>query len=246
MINLNSHKTLLICLAQVGSVFFAFRAQAQNTSEVGLGLGVVNYKGELSPEYRFANNRPAVSAFYRKDISAPITLRGNLLAGLLRADDKQVIGVNGDTAPLNANRGGYLKGSIYEVAGILEYNFFDYYGAKTKTRFTPFVFVGVAGFLAPVKTVLQNGQTFSNTVIGVAVPAGIGAKVGLSRHWNLGMEVGARKAFTDELDQLSKQNEVLANRHDQDWYFYSGLSVSYTFYKIRCPDVYKENNRLLQ
>jgi hypothetical protein len=246
MIHLNSHKALLICLAQVGSVFFACHAQAQNTSEVGLGFGAVNYKGELSPEYRFANNRPAVSAFYRKDISAPITLRGNLMAGLLRADDKQVKGVNGDTAPLNASRGGYLKGSIYEVAGILEYNFFDYYGTKAKTRFTPFVFVGVAGFLSPVKTVLQDGQTFSNTVIGVAVPAGIGAKVGLSRHWNLGLEVGARKAFTDELDQLSEQNNVIANRHDQDWYFYSGLSVSYTFYKIRCPEVYKGNSRLLQ
>ena len=56
------------------------------------------------------------------------------------------------------------------------------------------------------------------------------------RRWNLGLEVGARKEFTDKLDDISEQNPLIENRHDQDWYFYNGVSISYTFYKIRCPE----------
>ncbi|WP_262923007.1 DUF6089 family protein [Hymenobacter cellulosilyticus] len=68
----------------------------------------------------------------------------------------------------------------------------------------------------------------------------------MSPRWNLGLEAGARKAFTDELDHLGTQNPLLVNTHDQDWYFYNGLSISYTFYKINCPDSYKANPKLLR
>ncbi|MBG8553274.1 type IX secretion system protein PorG [Hymenobacter guriensis] len=235
-------KTLLVCSLQIGSVFFALTAHAQNTSEIGLGLGALSYKGELAPEYRIANNRPALSAFYRKDVSKAVTLRGNILAGLLRADDRQVQGLNGNPMPLNQYRSANVKGSLYELGGILEYNFFDYYSKQVKTRFTPFAFIGVAGFLAPVRTQFTGSYTSpeqKNTLIGLAVPMGIGLKLGLSTHWNLGAEAGARKAFSDQLDNVSQQSDLVANRHDQDWYYYGGVSISYTFYKIRCPEVTK-------
>ena len=86
MTNSTFRKTLLACFVQAGSVLFIAPAQAQNTSEIGVGLGATNYRGELSPTYQFQNNRPALTAFYRRDVSVPITLRGGLAAGLLRAD----------------------------------------------------------------------------------------------------------------------------------------------------------------
>ena len=52
-----------------------------------------------------------------------------------------------------------------------------------------------------------------------------------------------RKAFTDQFDHLGDQDPFLVNPHDQDWYYYNGVSLSYTFYKIRCPDSYKNNKR---
>ncbi|UYZ61846.1 type IX secretion system protein PorG [Hymenobacter weizhouensis] len=236
-------KTLLVCAGQAGSVFFAQSAAAQNTSELGFGLGGLSYKGEISPHYQFRNNRPALTLFYRKDISAPVTLKLAATGGMLRADDRSVKGVNGRTAPLHAYRQAYLKGSLYELAGNLEYNFFNYHDRKSKVRFTPYVFVGVAGFYAntevgssarPVLNYQKEGQ------FGLAVPAGLGFKFALSRHWNLGLEAGARKAFTDLLDHIDGkrggQDNRVGNPNDQDWYFYNGLSLSYTFYKIRCPE----------
>jgi outer membrane scaffolding protein for murein synthesis (MipA/OmpV family) len=237
-------KALLVCLAQAGSAFFVMSASAQSTSEVGIGLG------GLAPSYQFRNNRPAATVFYRRDISAPVTLRGALMGGLLRADDANVKGVNGGIAPLSAARQANMKGSLFEVSGALEYNFFDFHDRKEKVHLTPYVVIGLAAFYA--NTITQStaagseGFNKKGSMLGLAIPAGFGIKWAMSRHWNLGIEAGARKAFTDELDHASTQTPILVNSHDQDWYFYNGVSISYTFYKIHCPDAYKGNRQLLQ
>lgn len=254
MTKANLSKTLLACLAQVGSVFFAQSATAQYTSEIGVGLGGLVYKGELSPNYQFENNRPAITAFYRRDISAPITLRGALLAGMLRASDGNVEGINGNGAPLPGYRQANMKGDLYEASAVLEYNFFDYHYRKAKVHFTPYVFVGITGYLANTKTATNNAAlpslNQSGTMLGVSVPAGFGFKYALSNRWNLGLEAGARKVFSDRLDHIdgksNGQTDLIGNPNDQDWYFFNGISISYTFYKINCPPQYKENPKLLR
>ncbi|MET4075760.1 DUF6089 family protein [Hymenobacter sp. UYCo722] len=249
MTNSTFCKTLLACFVQAGSMFFIAPAQAQNTSEIGVGLGATNYRGEISPRYQFQNNRPALTAFYRKDVSVPITLRGGLTAGLLRAADGNVSGVNGAVPPLQAYRQANTKGGLVEASAVVEYNFLDFHRRTDKVHFTPYLFGGVAIFYANTTTVSDAGLgTLSRkgAMVGFAIPVGVGAKLALSTHWNLGLEVGARKALTDQLDQLGDQSAFLVNPHDQDWYYYNGLSLSYTFYKIHCPDSYKNNKELLK
>lgn len=232
--------TLLICLVQVGSVFFILSANAQNTSELGIGIGGLNYKGELSPTYQLENNRPALTIFYRKDISVPVTLRGAFTGGLLQANDENVKGVNEDTAPLHNYRQASMKGGLAEVSGVLEYNFFNYRNRRNKIHFTPYLFIGIAGFYADTKSTSSNAGLGNlnarGNMVNVAIPAGFGFKYAVSSRWNLGLEAGARKTLTDDLDHLGDQNAFLANRHTKDWYFYNGVSVSYTFYKIYCPE----------
>ncbi|RSK49343.1 type IX secretion system protein PorG [Hymenobacter rigui] len=249
MTHLTSFKTLLIGTVSVGSVFFAHVVVAQNTSEIGMGIGGLVYKGELSPNYQFRNNRPALTAFYRKDISAPVTLRASLLGGMLRADDRNVRGSSGNVTPLSVYRDANMKGSLLEAAGGMEYNFYDYHNRRDKVHFTPYVFIGVAGFYASITTASAPHPQLNQKagVFSVAVPVGLGFKYALSEHWNLGLEAGARKTFTDNLDHVDGksggQNDLLGNPHDQDWYFYNGLSISYTFYKIRCPDKSQEKGK---
>lgn len=249
MTNLNLSKTLLTGLLPLGSVFFAHSVVAQtatSTSELGVGIGGLSYKGELSPSYQFRNNRPALTAFYRKDISAPITLRAGLMGGMLRADDRNVRGTNGNTPPLLASRDANMKGSLLELSGGIEYNFYDYHNRRDKVHFTPYVFVGLAGFYAKTETTFASRPDLNQNsgLVSVAIPVGLGFKYALSDHWNLGLEAGARKTLSDKLDHVdgksSNQTEVIGNPHDQDWYFYNGVSISYTFYKIRCPDTSQE------
>ncbi|WP_210519218.1 type IX secretion system protein PorG [Hymenobacter terricola] len=251
MTNSIFRSALLVCMLQAGSALFCASAHAQNTSEVGIGLGATNYRGEVSPAYQLQNNRPAFTVFYRKDVSVPITLRGGFTAGLLRADDGNVEGVNGGVPPLQNYRQVNTKGSILEASAVVEYNFMDYHYRTDKVHFTPYLFAGIAGFYANTTSVSNNttlGGAFnrSGSTLGFAIPAGVGFKYALSEHINLGLEVGVRKAFTDQLDHLADQDPLLVNSHDQDWYYYSGLSLSYTFFKIRCPDQYKKNKKLLK
>lgn len=248
-----SSRALLAGYLLVGSVFLcATGARAQNTSELGLGLGALNYKGEVSPQYQLQNNRPAFTVFYRRDVSAPVTLRGGFTAGLLRAADDNVNGVNGGVPPVSATRQTNMKGSLLEASAVLEYNFLNYHDRHDQHHFTPYGFIGLAGYYANTTTRTRNGGlnadfNGSGAMLGLAVPAGVGIKYALSEFINLGLETGVRKTFTDQLDHLgAEQTPLLVNSHDQDWYYYSGLSVSYTFYKIRCPKPYKGHPKLLR
>ncbi len=228
---------------QIGSVFFiqSANAQAPSTSELGIGLGGINYKGEIAPKYRFGNNQPAVTVFYRRDISKPVTLRGSLLAGGISGTD------NYFDIPLNQFRQARLRGTLLEAAAGLEYNFLDYYDLRRRIRWTPYFFANVAAYYISAETESSTNSQLdqNNTFISFAIPAGVGIKYALSQHWNLGFEIGARKTFTDSLDNLDQaaidrtSSFALINPHNNDWYFYNGLSISYTFYKIECAKIYK-------
>jgi hypothetical protein len=239
---------LLICM-QVGSVFFA---RAQSTSELGFGIGTTNYKGEISPQYRLANNRPAITLFYKKDISKPVALRASLLAGMLRASDEDI------NLPLHQQRRADMETNLAEFSAGIDYKFLDYYDQRQRFRWTPYFFIGVAAANYSNRVVFanntikprENGFVFS-------IPAGIGFKYALSYHWNLGLEIAARKTLFqagERLDYLRtgkyESNPPAdlpdTNPHDKDWYYYSGISLSYTFYRIICPDVYRRKPSLLK
>lgn len=258
----NFKVALLICFAlQIGSVFFSCTLFAQGiapvtTSEIGIGIGGANYKGEVSPNYRFLNNQPALTVFYRRDMSNAVTLRGGLMGSHRIVDDNTFSDeAYADDRPFHAYRQAETYLSLLEVSGVMEYNFLDYYDMKQKPRVSPYVFVGVAGLLYNVKLTLKepllpgaNGGRIKpfETNIAVVVPFGVGVKYALSRHWNLGLEFGARKMFTDKLDYLSEDDPAhLANPNDKDWYYYNGVSISYTFYRTNCPPVYKKKPGLL-
>jgi len=238
----------------VGSAFFvATPVLAQHTSELGLGVGATNYKGEVSPQLQWQNSRPALTVFYRRDVSVPVTLRASLTAGFLRATDANVKGVNGDVPPLQQYRQLSLKGGLVEAAGVVEYNFLDYHQRRDQHRvhLSPYLFAGLGLYYVNTTVHTANEALKADfdrqgAKVGLAIPAGAGLKVALNEYFNLGLEMGVRKTFTDQLDHTGDQTPLLVNSHDQDWYYYSGISLSYTFYKIRCPAPYDHNKRLLR
>ncbi len=246
-------RALLICsVLQIGSAFFGTSAFAQNsvsTSEIGVGIGGANYKGELAPNYRFLNNQPAITAFYRRDISSPITLRGGVMLSH-RIFDNNTISDESYDLPLPNYRQAEMRLSLAELSAVVEYNFLDYYDLRQKPRVSPYLFAGVAGLLYNIKTTIANPEYEDinepfRTRLTFSVPVGVGVKYALNKYWNLGLEFGARKLFNDRLDNLSNQDKRIANPFDKDWYFYNGVSISYTFYRINCPPPYKRTPGIL-
>ena len=235
--------TLLARLTLAGSVFFALPVCAQLTSEVGAGIGGMAYRGDIAPRYRVLNNRPAGTVFYKRDTSPGLTLRAGLTIGLLQAVDGQVER-GGDVVPISASRSGVFRATLAEILLGVEYNFLDYYDQKRRTRWTPYFFTGVAGYYASTSTEIRVAGSATQPVtsktaarkISVALPLGLGIKYALSREFNLIVEAGGRRTFGDNFDNIVEAAPPqLADQGGPDWYFYNGISLSYTFYKILCP-----------
>jgi opacity protein-like surface antigen len=247
----------LICLfviLQVWDVFFSSSASAQDqitTSEIGIGLGGFNYIGELAPNYRFFNNRPALTVFYRRDIIQPLTLRGGLMVGHRLGEENTIGDAGYYDMPLPNFRRSELKLTLAELSVVAEYNFLDYYDLSQNVRISPYFFAGVAGLvynrrLDTASPLVNPSVKPFDTNLAISIPFGVGVKYALNKHWNLGIEFGARKIFIDDLDHLSEvDSKQTANPYDNDWYFYNGISLSYTIYRINCPPTYRKKPGLL-
>lgn len=200
-------------------------------SEVGAGLGVLNYSGDLVRFYNLSYSQPAITAFYRHNISSVVSFRAGLTGGKLKADDR--------LHPIDAfadQRGYSFNITLVEAQTVFEYHFLDWRDSKRKLRFTPYlmsglVMFGISGY--PEK----NGE-FSN--IQMAIPIGGGVKYVLNPKWYLSAELAFRRTFFDYLDNISDNDPSLknyryGNRFDNDNYLFLGFTLTRTFYEIPCP-----------
>jgi len=107
--------------------------------------------------------------------------------------------------------------------------------------FRPLVRLGYVfgGFGLSAYSAKSESSTYSR--IQPVIPFGLGLKYRLNKQWNLEFEFGARKTFFDHLDKVSsvvnpnKLNPKYGNELDNDWYYFTGVSISYTFYSVPCP-----------
>ncbi|WP_247232778.1 DUF6089 family protein [Telluribacter sp. SYSU D00476] len=205
------------------------RASAQKI-EIGASVGGLNYKGDIAPNFNFRFFRPGGSLFFRYNVSRSVTFRAEGLYGGIKADDQYA------KDPFQQARNLSFRTRITEANLVTEYNFLDYVNRRSALNWTPYVFggIGYMGFRPTPKTADYSTK-------GWVLPFGVGVKYQIRRPWNVGLEIGTRKTFTDYLDNLGGEI-VSTNKLDQgdpsrkDMYYYVGFSVSYTFYRIVCPE----------
>lgn len=216
--------TGIICLSQ------NTYAQITQRSEVGFGLGAFTYTGDLSRFYSLSSSRPAATVFYRANLSKVISFRTSLTGGKLAAKDA--------SKPIDAfakARNASFNIFLLEGAGTFEYHFLDWRDAKKRLRFTPYLFAGVAMFgMSGVQT-----KTAEYSNVQISIPFGGGMKYVLNPRWYLAFEIGIRKTFFDYLDNISDEdpafkNYQYGNKYDNDNYFFTGFTITRTFYDIPC------------
>ncbi len=217
---------LLLLLAWL----FDFNAVYAQKNEVGLGIGGFNYTGDLVRDFRLQNTRPGGMLFYRRNFNEFFSARISLSGGGLFGNDTPPYD------PLAQQRDTAFSISVVELAGTIEYHFLDYKENINLLRWSPYFFIGAGiAFFGPHE---QKTENYSSTQ--PVIPFGLGFKYILNPVWNLGFEAGIRKTFFDHIDNISvedlnNKNFAYGNLHDKDWYYFIGLSISYTFYTIPCP-----------
>jgi hypothetical protein len=222
-------------MKKIGKLFPIFfvllltaKMAAGQRNEIGFSIGGLNYTGDVSPAYKILHTRPAGSLFYRLNISPVVSIRASLMAGGLYGNEKK------STNPVAAVRSAYFSTFISEVSVMAEYNFFNYRGKKEDRRVCPYLTGGLAMFNAERR---KGNYQVNSQYIELAIPFGMGIKYKLNRQLNLGAEFVARKTTTDLIDGVNSQylgTQETSNIFDNDWYYYGGFSLSYTFYKVIC------------
>ncbi|MCP4521868.1 MAG: outer membrane beta-barrel protein [Cytophagales bacterium] len=195
-------------------------ASLNKSMEFGLSVGVLTYTGDLYENVNLNTPKLGGQFFYRHNFDNEIiSIKASILGGSIAADEKYVL--NG---ALQENRKLSFSTDFVEIAGTVEYNFFNYRDLKGRFFMSPYLFGGLG------LTAVWGGSspTYFN------IPFGIGVRYQLSKHWNLGFELGARRTFTDDLDGFN-DDSGLSSSSTQDWYYYTGVSISYTIYKQSCP-----------
>lgn len=253
------------------SVIFIFipttesNAQYKPNQEFGILGGTGYYIGDMNSTH-FNNLRVAGGITYRKNFDRRFTFKSSALYTNVYANDensKEVIKVN---------RNLKFKSDIIELSGQIEFNFLPYETGNSLYNWTPFIFTGVSIFNYNPQAEGSDGQWYNLQELGtegqgttsfpnrkkysltqLSVPFGGGVKIGVSDNFNIIVEYGLRKTFTDYIDDVSTTyagipsefTNIAIELTDQsidgpqlagiargdetnkDWYSFSGITLSF-------------------
>lgn len=200
----------VICL-----ISFGLRGQSV---ELGVNAGFSLYNGDLSPkEYvdYLKMIHPAGGVFLRINTTSPISLRLGASFATVSGDDEM---------SAYPSRQLSFRSKISELYFTGEWNIFEWYPGQGQTGLSPFLYAGINMYYFNPETRFDNqwvelqplgteGQGLSGypekyELVGFGIPFGGGIKLLLPGRWQIGVEIGARKLFTDYLDDVSDQQVV--------------------------------------
>ncbi len=247
-----------------------FLGQSQHF-ELGILAGASNYMGDLAPSNfwtSFGETHASVGVFGRYNINNWVAVKGNFQYGRISAHDSN----SKDIGRLRRNLS--FQSDIMEFGIQGEINILGYQPYNLERVISPYVFVGIAMFKFNPKAEYQNewydlqplgteGQGQNGvakySLTQFAVPVGFGLKYAINDMWNIGLEFGMRKTFTDYLDDVSgnypdlstldgiaaelswrgdeydpdanppSTDWVRGDSGDKDWYLIGGVFISYNF-----------------
>ena len=105
----------------VSTFSYAQHKQYERKHEIGFGVGVLNYTGDLAENLKLKYTKPGGNIFYRYNFSDEVSvIRINVLVGGLGVDEAK------SSEPLRAKRGLAFSGFLTEVSALYEYDFLSY------------------------------------------------------------------------------------------------------------------------
>lgn len=222
-------------------IFSCFTMSAQ-TYEIGLFAGGANNIGDVGRTNFILPSDLAFGGLFKWNKSQRYAWRASMIYGKFTADDSK------SSISSRKQRGYVMDNSILEMSAGIEFNFVEYNLHKLGPAFTPYLYTGVTYFrydydyfdAGVFRQLNQRAGSF-------AIPMTVGAKMRLNQFLILGAEIGARYTFTDNLDasnpEKSNVNEQLGvafgNIFSDDWYVFSGLTLTYTFGRKPCSDCFE-------
>ncbi|MBN1649929.1 MAG: outer membrane beta-barrel protein [Bacteroidales bacterium] len=191
-------------------ILFTLNVKAQ-TFEVGAYAGAAYYLGDYNTSDHFKDSDLAYGGLLKYNINDRLSIG-------LSATQTTIVS---DAANYNATFGqneADLNLSLNELAITGEFNFFPYSTSEGNRLWTPYIFGGVGYFSS------DYADDFS-------MPFGLGIKINPVNKIGLNLFWGARKTFTDKIDNIYAGNPSSINYtgYNYDWYIFYGLNITFAF-----------------
>lgn len=237
---------LILCLLAFASVTPAFG----QSYEVGGGFGTAVYSGDLLRRIDPGQAGLQGTLFGKRNFDNVWSVRlGVNRARISAADSIKPIDA------LATLRNAHFSGSITEVSALVEFNFLDFVNHKSEFRFSPYAFFGLGYTFFSGEGRIHGGIDSENYDFNtLVIPFGGGVKYILSEQLTLGVELGFRPTTSDYLDKLEGQLPAVerydiplsstssaltqginfGNPNTKDWYYFLGVTLSYSLNKARC------------
>lgn len=203
--------------------------------EVGVFAGGSNFIGDVGATTYIAPNAPALGLMLKWNRSPRHAWRVSVTYAELDGVDAK------SDDPRRQERNYSFDSNLFEISAGMEFTFLDFDMHESGLKVTPYLFSGVTTAMHPNYYFNNAGQyTSENTdswAFGIPIVLGIKAKI--AHHMVLGFEVGARYTFSDELDgsvpdDPNRANLSFGNINSNDWYVFTGFTLTYTFGQRPC------------
>ncbi|MEM9679008.1 MAG: DUF6089 family protein [Bacteroidota bacterium] len=215
-------------------VFFTQTTKAQ-IYEVGLFVGGSNFIGDVGATNYISPNQLAIGGVFKWNRSP----RHSFRASIMFSDLEGIDGKSDD--PRRIQRGYEFNTSIFEFSAGMEFTFFDFDLHDSRPKYTPYLYTGISVANHDNYFFNQNGERISENTSSWAygIPMVLRFKSNIAPHLVLSAEIGARYTFSDELDgsvpdSESREAFSFGNTNSNDWYVFSGITLTYTFGRRPC------------
>ncbi len=211
-------------------VFLLFAAASSKAQihEIGVFLGGSNIIGDVGSTTYIAPEKPAFGLLYKWNRSTRHSWRFSYTQSTIAADDAD------SDMDSRIERDYRFKNSIKELTAGLEFDFFEFDLHDSKPQFTPYVFTGLSYVFYDGLYFQNGGPNKDDTYSTLAIPMTVGVKGRVFNSFVIGFEVAVRHTFKDDLDGSSPTNDDLKNLKfgnltSNDWYVFTGFTLTYTF-----------------
>ena len=204
----------------------SFWISAQRNANLGVIGGISYYMGDINPGRHFYNPSYAIGAIYRINLNPRYAIRGNAYYTTLSGSDldfPELLHPDRYFEPVT------FSTSLLDLNIQGEFNFLPFTPNVGRFNYTPYVACGLGFSMALSSDAGTNHH--------LTLPFGIGAKFNISKKISTGAEWSFRKTFTDLIDGQKNPTDIQSLIHNNDWYSYLGIFITYKFlnFSSECP-----------
>ena len=197
--------------------------------------GGSNFIGDVGSTKYISPNQPAFGAIYKWNRSPRHSFRFTAIFTDLEGIDAK------SDDPRRQQRGYKFNNSILELSAGMEFTFVDFNLHEPGRKATPYLYTGITFANFDNYYFDANGNRISENTSSNAygIPMVVGFKTTLTDKFILALEVGARYTFTDEIDGSVPDGEwaqhlSFGNLNNNDWYVFTGATLTFTFGRKPC------------